>query len=296
MKTRNAFTLVELLVVVAIIALLLAILLPALNKAKEVTVNTVCLSNQRQMGVVMHTYASGDRDFPVYTYIDQPSLVGNPRRSMYNGTMMWSYMLPWLKDEGYMGDVEVGYCPKAGSVDETGRTSIDFWPGGGNFRMDHDSAIYPTNVRTGNIYTTHAKGGVNMGDYFYRGPGTNNYDLEHMGWGLAYFDQLNRDMAAGYGTGKNHHIAHWGGVHIDKAIRYAYSNKQRNEIGEVPGESAPLNLNARVPLLNDSFLKTDRVNQWWAGITYGPHFSDDIFNSKINTVFFDGSAETRAVW
>ncbi len=55
-KTRTAFTLVELLVVVAIIALLISVLLPALNKAKATAQEVVCRSQLHTQGMAMVSY------------------------------------------------------------------------------------------------------------------------------------------------------------------------------------------------------------------------------------------------
>ena len=54
------FTLVELLVVIAIVSLLMAIAMPSISRAREQSKAAVCLSNMRQIGVMMHQYASED--------------------------------------------------------------------------------------------------------------------------------------------------------------------------------------------------------------------------------------------
>jgi len=66
-RTRQAlcgnvgFTLIELLVVVSIIALLIAILLPSLKKARDQAKNTKCLSNLHQIGISCSAYAADNR-------------------------------------------------------------------------------------------------------------------------------------------------------------------------------------------------------------------------------------------
>jgi prepilin-type N-terminal cleavage/methylation domain-containing protein/prepilin-type processing-associated H-X9-DG protein len=65
---KKAFTLVELLVVISIIAILLAVLLPALNKAKEGARSTLCGANLKNYGSALHMYANANNNSLPDTY------------------------------------------------------------------------------------------------------------------------------------------------------------------------------------------------------------------------------------
>lgn len=83
----KGFTLVELLVVIAIIAMLVTLLLPAVQSAREAARRTQCINNLKQMGLACHNYASAHGDiFPP----------GSPDNSLQG---LFSYMLPYIEEQ-----------------------------------------------------------------------------------------------------------------------------------------------------------------------------------------------------
>jgi prepilin-type N-terminal cleavage/methylation domain-containing protein/prepilin-type processing-associated H-X9-DG protein len=105
----RAFTLVELLVVIGIIALLIGILMPALGKARNAANKVACLSNLRSITQMMQLYAGQNREqIPLGT---ASSVYQDSYAIAYNtGTVCWPCWGPLYK-AGLMKDPRFMYCP-----------------------------------------------------------------------------------------------------------------------------------------------------------------------------------------
>jgi prepilin-type N-terminal cleavage/methylation domain-containing protein len=105
MRHRRGFTLIELLVVIAIIAVLIGLLLPAVQQIREAASRMQCLNNLKQMGLALHNYHDSHHSFPpgFVSALTDPSWrwpAGNCNAFPPEAGPGWSFfalMLPYLE-------------------------------------------------------------------------------------------------------------------------------------------------------------------------------------------------------
>lgn len=125
-RNRRAFTLVELLVVIAIIGILVALLLPAIQAAREAARRTQCSNNLKQFGVAMHNFHDVFKTLPVGQYNED------------NVYYAWgSYILPFMELQAIQDTLKGGGAAfvytKTGNNVEVHAAIAGFTDGTGTF-------------------------------------------------------------------------------------------------------------------------------------------------------------------
>ncbi|MDZ4657998.1 MAG: DUF1559 domain-containing protein [Bythopirellula sp.] len=110
---QRGFTLVELLVVIAIIGVLVALLLPAIQAAREAARRTQCMNQVRQMGIALQNHVSAQKVFPTGGNVPNPSIgdytsggtnnPGRPNGPNKQGLGAFYQLLPYLEQNAVKG-------------------------------------------------------------------------------------------------------------------------------------------------------------------------------------------------
>lgn len=96
-RFRSAFTLVELLVVIAIIGILVALLLPAVQAAREAARRMSCYNNLKQIGIANHLYHDVNRSLPPGWMAFEPGTISVPNAEGQPGWGWASKLLPFME-------------------------------------------------------------------------------------------------------------------------------------------------------------------------------------------------------
>jgi len=148
---RRGFTLIELLVVIAIIAILIGLLLPAVQKVREAAARMKCSNNLKQMGIAMHSYHDANSVFPrnykqvggnaweslsahyfILPYVEQGNLYAKFEANATN----WGV----THDQLMNTPLSVFRCPSA--PDSKGMAA-DYWSGpGSNYGWNTGSRVF----------------------------------------------------------------------------------------------------------------------------------------------------------
>ena len=103
-QRRRGFTLVELLVVIAIIGVLVAILLPAVQSARESARRTTCSNNVKQIGLALNTYVDAKKTYPpgqlIFAKVTSAQAKQSPPPATATDPWAWSYLiLPYIEQQ-----------------------------------------------------------------------------------------------------------------------------------------------------------------------------------------------------
>jgi len=122
---KKGFTLVELLVVISIIAVLLAIMVPALGKAREAAKTTICKARLRQFGIALRTYGQENNDnYLLHEWYLTGTSIWKPEL-----TYWYARISPYIDVKAKLATSELMRCPSGDAIKDYGREYVNSWYG-----------------------------------------------------------------------------------------------------------------------------------------------------------------------
>jgi type II secretory pathway pseudopilin PulG len=110
---RTAVTLIELLVVIAITAILIGLLLPAVQKVREAAARIKCANNLKQIGLALHNYENANGRFPPGYRDPRPDTQAGP------GWGWAVFLLPYIEQTGFYSQIDPDRTVFGGGSDTT---------------------------------------------------------------------------------------------------------------------------------------------------------------------------------
>ncbi|WP_373649997.1 MULTISPECIES: DUF1559 domain-containing protein [unclassified Schlesneria] len=185
-RRSRGFTLIELLVVIAIIGVLVALLLPAVQQAREAARRTQCKNNLKQIGLALHNYHDAYNQFPPSMIFQTQHLTARANRPQRaNGWAWTSFILPYI-DQGPLYNqlnfntslvtpenqllvgtkLEVAVCPSVpsinhvvvGAINAPGITATNYVANSGSYSL---SAYYNASAtRRNGVFSEDSRVGI----------------------------------------------------------------------------------------------------------------------------------------
>jgi len=165
--SRHGFTLIELLVVISIISILIGLMMPAVQKAREAADRTVCANNLKQISLAMHNYEGIFHSFPparvrpdgaswavlIMPWIEQNNLYGQ-----------WTVAAPYYNqnDVARLSTVPIYFCPARRGAQGSISVSGDL-PGGVGAHVPGALSDYAGNFGSADLCTITDDGAFQLG-------------------------------------------------------------------------------------------------------------------------------------